>query len=48
MGRVLEYLFLPVDVGIDQRVAATPELLQFLRKKLGIQKVWVSNRANGK
>ena len=27
------------------KVVYTPELLQFLRKELGIQKVWVSNRA---
>jgi DNA polymerase-3 subunit alpha len=29
----------------NKKVVYTPELLQFLRKELGIAKIWVSNRA---
>ena len=29
----------------NEKVVYTPELLQFLRKELGVAKVWVSNRA---
>jgi DNA polymerase-3 subunit alpha len=29
----------------NKKVVYTPELLQFLRKDLGVLKIWVSNRA---